>query len=565
MMAKGPTTTPAMGGAGGTPSADIYKYQSGVEGLTYSVGVLEKKYNKLTGAFLNMPIVKLTTHLGSYAKQISKNTGLATKWHTLSKKQKKEQTEGMPILSKMSVLLMAYTKSGRLANKFVKHHNTLLGRLIGKFFVIFSILMLAALAFAAISIAIDGANSPVVDMTDGVTGLQNVVNGLVIALHGEDGEGGLVGGFFDIGAAAAATFVIVSLIFGPFVGALLAGALLVVGTFNLVKKKTGDTKIALLAAAAVFTLVVGALIVFFTSAGLLAVAAILLPVALILGAGALFWAVITGKAPGWLAWVAGFMVMLALIILLPLAWPFILLAAAVGLGVALIALFLRNKEKVLGVITGLGAKARTWWRTNKSAIIAAVKWTVFFIPTLLYTIVKKIGGHKDKIVDMVVGLADNLRTKKDNFFAAIDRVVRRIAAAPGNIKAKLMAGLQGIGIEIIRWYNANIAGFISGTVPTWVPFIGGNSVFWPDRIDIPALAEGGIVTSPTLAMIGEAGPEAVIPLDKAGGMGGHTFNISIDVSGVTDRSDKRALALEISDHIQREMRRWGRGTTRRAI
>ena len=29
---------------------------------------------------------------------------------------------------------------------------------------------------------------------------------------------------------------------------------------------------------------------------------------------------------------------------------------------------------------------------------------------------------------------------------------------------------------------------------------------------IPMLAKGGIVTGPTLAMIGEAGPEAVIPL-----------------------------------------------------
>jgi len=37
---------------------------------------------------------------------------------------------------------------------------------------------------------------------------------------------------------------------------------------------------------------------------------------------------------------------------------------------------------------------------------------------------------------------------------------------------------------------------------------------------IPALAEGGVVTGPTLALIGEAGPEAVVPLDRMGGMGG---------------------------------------------
>lgn len=36
---------------------------------------------------------------------------------------------------------------------------------------------------------------------------------------------------------------------------------------------------------------------------------------------------------------------------------------------------------------------------------------------------------------------------------------------------------------------------------------------------IPALAEGGVVTQPTVALIGEKGPEAVIPLNKAGGFG----------------------------------------------
>ena len=80
--------------------------------------------------------------------------------------------------------------------------------------------------------------------------------------------------------------------------------------------------------------------------------------------------------------------------------------------------------------------------------------------------------------------------------------------------------------------------------------------------DIPMLAKGGIVTGPTLALIGEAGPEAVVPLGKGGGMG-NTFNINIDVSGMTDRSDKRAFAMQISDEIQKEMRRYGRGTTRR--
>ena len=38
-------------------------------------------------------------------------------------------------------------------------------------------------------------------------------------------------------------------------------------------------------------------------------------------------------------------------------------------------------------------------------------------------------------------------------------------------------------------------------------------------IEVPAMAKGGIVTGPTLALIGEKGSEAVIPLDRLGGMG----------------------------------------------
>ena len=43
--------------------------------------------------------------------------------------------------------------------------------------------------------------------------------------------------------------------------------------------------------------------------------------------------------------------------------------------------------------------------------------------------------------------------------------------------------------------------------------------------DILPFAKGGIVTSPTLGLVGEAGPEAVIPLNKAGGLGGVNVNI----------------------------------------
>jgi ElaB/YqjD/DUF883 family membrane-anchored ribosome-binding protein len=43
---------------------------------------------------------------------------------------------------------------------------------------------------------------------------------------------------------------------------------------------------------------------------------------------------------------------------------------------------------------------------------------------------------------------------------------------------------------------------------------------------IRMMADGGIVTSPTIAMIGEAGPEAVIPLDRMKNSGGITVNVT---------------------------------------
>ena len=48
----------------------------------------------------------------------------------------------------------------------------------------------------------------------------------------------------------------------------------------------------------------------------------------------------------------------------------------------------------------------------------------------------------------------------------------------------------------------------------------------PSMPNIPRMAEGGIVSSPTLALIGEAGPEAVVPLDRLQNGGGITINVT---------------------------------------
>lgn len=64
-------------------------------------------------------------------------------------------------------------------------------------------------------------------------------------------------------------------------------------------------------------------------------------------------------------------------------------------------------------------------------------------------------------------------------------------------------------------------------VPTMpVPQLGGNPTQVAGRLGLPRMAEGGIVSSPTLALIGEAGPEAVVPLDRMQNGGGITINVT---------------------------------------
>ena len=77
---------------------------------------------------------------------------------------------------------------------------------------------------------------------------------------------------------------------------------------------------------------------------------------------------------------------------------------------------------------------------------------------------------------------------------------------------------------IAKLWNSTV-GKLAFNIPSWVPVIGGKGFEVPK---IPMLGDGGIVTGPTLALIGERGPEAVVPLSGrgGGGMGNYTININ---------------------------------------
>lgn len=73
--------------------------------------------------------------------------------------------------------------------------------------------------------------------------------------------------------------------------------------------------------------------------------------------------------------------------------------------------------------------------------------------------------------------------------------------------AIMKAPLNGV----IGLMNSAISGLNKIKVPDWVPGAGGKGINIPK---IPMLARGGIIDQPTLAMVGERGKEAVMPLEN---------------------------------------------------
>jgi len=67
-------------------------------------------------------------------------------------------------------------------------------------------------------------------------------------------------------------------------------------------------------------------------------------------------------------------------------------------------------------------------------------------------------------------------------------------------------------------------------------------------VDVPAMAAGGIVTKPTLALIGESGPEAVVPLNGRNAGMGATINLTVNAGMGADGA---SIGREIVDIIKR--------------
>lgn len=149
------------------------------------------------------------------------------------------------------------------------------------------------------------------------------------------------------------------------------------------------------------------------------------------------------------------------------------------------------------------------------------------------------------------GFADHMSVFKDFFLG----IWEGISTGMKGIINGILGFVEGFVNGIIDAVNGVIVAVrrIRIDIPAIPPFFGGFSIGVPyiptiSNLNIPRLADGGIVMPQpggVLANLAEAGkPEAVVPLDRMGSLGGNTYNINVNAGIGTDGQRVGQLIVE---------------------
>lgn len=166
----------------------------------------------------------------------------------------------------------------------------------------------------------------------------------------------------------------------------------------------------------------------------------------------------------------------------------------------------------------------TWntWKPLIQSIFIVIMWLwdnalkpfVDFIIKFLCGAIKDFGITVKEVLDAVKRIFSGIIDYITGVFTgdwsrAWQGVVNIFGGIMDGLGAVIKAPLNGV----IWLINQAISGLNKIKVPDWVPswLGGGQGINIPQ---IPYLARGGIIDSPTLAMVGEAGKEAVVPLEN---------------------------------------------------
>lgn len=140
-------------------------------------------------------------------------------------------------------------------------------------------------------------------------------------------------------------------------------------------------------------------------------------------------------------------------------------------------------------------------------------------------------------------------TTKFLIFQALQKVALTAQVAASSAAATMIASVWAPAAAMV-----SLATMGANAMPAAAALAGITALAKGMALAATQLAEGGIVTRPTFAMVGERGPEAVIPLSRGGGMGS-TVNIEINNPIVRSDDDITALTEEISLRMAMETER----------
>ena len=120
--------------------------------------------------------------------------------------------------------------------------------------------------------------------------------------------------------------------------------------------------------------------------------------------------------------------------------------------------------------------------------------------------------YKTIFIDPVIAVAEGLKETFTNIFTALGEMIQApFVAAMNLIKGVVNSVLSSIGgaiNNVIRMLNKVISG---------ANRLSGLSIPLIQTIEVPQFAEGGMVNGAQLAIVGEAGPEYIVPAGKAQG------------------------------------------------
>tara|TARA_R110001632_G_scaffold1417_7_gene6232 strand:+ start:4909 stop:6621 length:1713 start_codon:yes stop_codon:yes gene_type:complete len=540
--------------------------QFGVFNLNASkkMGIFEKQKAKISTAIKKSPIMGMVTTLRGYGKAIGNVTKITGQNVTMTADQKEEHRKGMTVMQKIVAGTIAHGLAQKMSNKVLKIANNRFTRMMTTVFSLVSIFLIIGFALAALSIAFEGANSPVLTMTENFGPLHDAMQGLVLVITGEGDEGGMASAL-DILAAGLLAAGIASLVLGGTVGIIVGAFVIAAGVAQMFNNEFDNVYASIGVGIGVFTsligvvLIVKAIFVSLKTGALIAirgtVGGVVLGVGLVIAGVAGLVAFAMGAGSGIKAVILAILSAVAIGVGLFLIGVAIVPAAIVAGIALLIAIVIRNWDTIVAFLKSaydwlVGLGGLIWFGALAGlALIAGyfVAWGTLLIGIILFPFLF--------VWNFVAGMWASFKSAKKKGWSGIVSWLKTlpitVVTVAINAAKKVFNGVAGI-------YNS-FAKKMKFDIPDWVPLIGGKSFNLPT---IPKLAKGGVVNSPTLAMIGEDGPEAVVPLNRKNnpsglGMGGGT-TININVGGVTDRTDKRALAKEIGDLIRAEMTRGGR-------